>query len=140
MSETQTFETHVYRPVAWSITWVLAVIAEGFLLWSLVTQPITALSVGIALLGAAAVLMVSLLRVFALRLQNRIIRSEMHIRLLRIGREADLARLAMPQLVALRFASDAELPSLLDRAISDQMKSGAIKRAVKDWQGDYLRT
>jgi len=63
MSETQTFETHVYRPVAWSITWVLAVIAEGFLLWSLVTQPITALSVGIALLGAAAVLTVSLLRV-----------------------------------------------------------------------------
>jgi hypothetical protein len=98
--------------------------------------------VSFALLTLAGVVLsaVSLTRVFALRLQNRIIRLEMQIRLARLGREPDLQRLTMPQLVALRFASDAELPGLMNRAIAERLTPDAIKRAVTDWQGDYLRT
>ncbi len=83
---------------------------------------------------------VTLIRLYALRLQNRIIRLEMQVRLSRFGREQDLARLALPQIVALRFASDAELPALINRAIAENLTPDAIKRAVGDWQGDYLRT
>jgi hypothetical protein len=82
----------------------------------------------------------SRVRVFALRRQNRIIRLEMQVRPARLGREQELRRLAMPQIVALRFASDSELPALIDRALAENMTSDAIKRAVRDWQGDYLRT
>jgi hypothetical protein len=133
----QTYANHVYRPVAWSITWLLAVIAELLLLWSVVTQPLTTMTVGMALLGAAAVLTISLLRVFALRLQNRIIRSEMHLRLQQIGRAADLTRLAMPQLVALRFASDAELAGLIAADLgSDQARGeGLAGRFSEDVNG-----
>jgi hypothetical protein len=46
----------------------------------------------------------------------------------------------MPQLIAVRFASDAELPALIDRAAAEKLTPDQIKRAVTDWQGDYLRT
>ena len=53
-----------------------------------------------------------------------------------------LARCALPigQLVALRFASDAELPGLVNEVLSGHLTSGKdIKQSVKDWQGDFLR-
>jgi hypothetical protein len=64
----------------------------------------------------------------------------MQVRLARLGREADMARLSVPQLIAARFASDAELPGLIDRAVAEKLTPDQIKRAVTDWQGDYLRT
>jgi hypothetical protein len=44
------------------------------------------------------------------------------------------------QVVALRFASDAELPALYDRALADRLTPDAIKRAVTQWRADRLRT
>jgi hypothetical protein len=83
---------------------------------------------------------ISLLRVFALRLQNRIIRLEMRVRLTKLGRDGEMDRLAVSQLVALRFASDRELPSLFDRALAESLSADQIKRAVTDWQADFFRT
>ena len=82
-------------------------------------------------------------RVFALTVQDRVIRLEMRLRLQQLL-SADLRTRILDftpaQLVALRYASDAELPNLarkvLDEKITDRK---AIKQLVKDWQGDYLR-
>jgi len=93
-----------------------------------------------AVLAAVVVMAVTLVRTFALRLQNRIIRLEMQVRFARLGREREMARLTLRQVIALRFASDAELPALVDRAITEQLSPDQIKRAVTDWQGDFLRT
>jgi hypothetical protein len=44
------------------------------------------------------------------------------------------------QCVALRFASDAELPGLVRKVVAGELKSQAdIKRAITHWQADYLR-
>jgi hypothetical protein len=137
---TQTYANHQYRPIAWNIAWLCAVVGEFLVLWAVVTQPLSAMNIGLALLGASVVLGVSLVRVFALRLQNRIIRTEMELRLTRLGRAGDLSRLSLRQLIALRFASDAELPALIDRAVAEQLAPDQIKRAVTSWQGDFLRT
>jgi hypothetical protein len=51
-----------------------------------------------------------------------------------------MGRLSLPQLIALRFASDEELPDLMGRALDERLTPDQIKRAVRDWQGDYLRT
>ena len=137
--EPQNYSNHVYQPRAWSATWLVAVLAVLVLIVHAYQEPTY---VSFTLLALAGVLLtaVSLIRVFAIRLQNRIIRLEMQMRLSRLGREPDLQRLSLPQVVALRFASDAELPALIDRALAENLTPDAIKRAVRDWQGDFLRT
>ena len=137
--ESQTYANHVYRPRAWLITSLVAAVAFLVLVFRVYQEPTY---VSFALLALAGVVLsaVWLIRVFALRLQNRIIRLEMQVRLVRLGRDRDLQRLTIPQIVALRFGSDAELPALIDRAIAENLAPDAIKRAVRDWQGDYLRT
>jgi hypothetical protein len=83
---------------------------------------------------------VTLIRRYTVRLQDRIIRLEMRLRLLALGREHDITRVTMRQLVALRFASDAELPALIDRALAENLTPDQIKRAVSNWQPDRMRT
>ena len=75
-----------------------------------------------------------------MRLQDRIIRLEVHGRLERLGRGAGFSRLTTRQIVALRFASDAEIPALLDRALAENLTADQIKAAVTDWQADNHRT
>jgi hypothetical protein len=140
MVDEQTYATHRYRPTGWLIALWLSFIGEVLLLWALVTGPLTVTSVGQALLGAALVLSILFIRRSALRLQDRIIRAEMEARLTRLGRRDAVARLSLPQLIALRFASDAELAALIDRAVSEQLSPDQIKRAVASWQADLLRT
>ena len=57
-----------------------------------------------------------------------------------IAIDASLAQFPPFFLVALRFASDAELPDLAERARRDQLTPDAIKRAVVNWVPDYDRT
>ena len=138
MATPQNYANHRHRPYAWNVAWVTAVIAAGALISS-AYRTWSGQALSLALLGAAVVIGVTLTRVFALRLQNRIIRLEMQVRLARLGREKDIAKLTLPQLVALRFASDAELPALIDRTLAEPLTPDQIKRAVTDWQGDYGR-
>jgi hypothetical protein len=95
---------------------------------------------GLVLLSIAAICAVLMARGYALRVQDRIIRLEMQTRLARLGRDAGFAKLAMPQIIALRFASDAELPALMERAMAENLSSDQIKQAVSNWQADLLRT
>ncbi len=97
-----------------------------------------------AFLVAAALFGLALAaRTMALRVQDRVIRLEMRQRLalclpddLR-GRILDLTP---AQLVALRFASDAEMPNIVRDVLEGKLPSGkAIKLRVKDWQADWLR-
>jgi hypothetical protein len=82
-------------------------------------------------------------RVFALTVQDRVIRLEMRLRLREVlpaSMHARIGDFSKRQLVALRFASDAELPALAEKVLRDNIQDvRAIKQMVKDWQGDYLR-
>jgi hypothetical protein len=60
--------------------------------------------------------------------------------LLSPAQQTALARITMPQLIALRFASDAELPALLERAEREHLTADQIKRAIKTWVPDLDRT
>jgi hypothetical protein len=82
-------------------------------------------------------------RAFALGAQNRIIRLEERLRLAAILPEALRPRvddLRMSQLIALRFASDAEVPALMKRVLDENLTgSNEIKQLIKDWRPDYAR-
>jgi hypothetical protein len=99
-----------------------------------------ALTIGLLCLSVAVLCLVAISRLYIIRLQDRIIRLEMRIRLARLGREADFDRLTTRQLVALRFASDAELPALIQRTLAENLAGKQIKEAVRDWQPDTHRT
>jgi hypothetical protein len=97
-------------------------------------------SLGVLLLSFGVFTLVWISRAYTVRLQDRIIRLEMHGRLLRLGRDRDFGRLSTAQIVALRFASDPELPALLDRTLAEHLTSDQIKRAIVNWQPDLHRT
>ena len=97
----------------------------------------------LVLFGAGAVATVWASRTMALTLQNRIIRLEMQLRLKEVlpAPTAERAKaLTLGQMIALRFASDAELPGLVERVLKGELTSRKeIKQAVKAWQADHLR-
>lgn len=97
-----------------------------------------ALLVTLALLGLALAA-----RIMALTVQDRVIRLEMRLRLQQVL-PADL-RPRVPdftrnQLVALRFASDTELPALARKVLDEHLDDRkSIKKLVQNWQPDLLR-
>jgi hypothetical protein len=99
---------------------------------------------GWALLVAIALAVgISWSRFMPLRAQDRIIRLEERTRLERVL-PADLrgriGELTERQLIAIRFAPDAEVPDLARRTLNGELKSsGDIKRAIRDWRPDYFR-
>ena len=82
-------------------------------------------------------------RISTLTIQNRLIRLEMMLRLRGLLPPELMARaneLRVGQLVGLRFASDAELPALVQRCLNGELRSSEqIKREIQQWQPDTLR-
>jgi Family of unknown function (DUF6526) len=79
---------------------------------------------------------------YALGNQNRIVRCELRFRYYVItGKRLELleSKLNFSQLAALRFASDEELPALVDRAVKENLSPREIKKLVVNWLPDYMR-
>jgi len=82
------------------------------------------------------------IRQFPLAVQNRVIRLEERLRLERLCPELKgrLAEMSPAQLIALRFASDAELPALARRVLDEQIHDqNTIKKQIQSWRADHLR-
>jgi hypothetical protein len=94
------------------------------------------------LIGILFPVAVVLLRTNALKVQDRLIRLEERMRLealLSADLNSRLNELTESQLVALRFASDAELPALVTKVLASKMKSMEIKQAIVAWRPDTFR-
>ena len=79
---------------------------------------------------------------YALGNQNRIIRLELRFRYFLItGKRLEPleSSLRFSQLAALRFASDEELPGLVERAIKENLGAGQIKKSIQHWLPDHMR-
>lgn len=95
------------------------------------------------LLAAALVVLVLEARLFALAVQDRVIRLEERVRYERVLPEELRWRadeLTVNQFVALRFASDDELPQLMRKVLDEKLtERKAIKQLIKTWRPDSLR-
>ena len=101
-----------------------------------------ALTPWILLLLALAVLLAGFkARIYPLKVQDRLIRMEERQRLQSLLGEprSRIDGLTESQLVALRFASDAEIPSLVEKALSQNLSNKDIKTAISSWRPDYFR-
>lgn len=81
-------------------------------------------------------------RLYALKVQDRIIRLEERLRLTQLLSEplrSRIPELTEDQLCGLRFASDAEIPKLVERALNEKLRRADIKKAIQNWRPDYWR-
>jgi hypothetical protein len=141
----QSYATHRHRPRLTGIgfLFVLLAIVAFVLRWFYVGGRLT-FAAGLAALVAADIVLLLISRAYTTKLQDRIIRLEMKLRSSGLGllpaQQAALSRISMPQLVALRFASDPELPALIERADREHLAPDQIKREIKNWEPDLDRT
>lgn len=142
-TESQSFTNHA-RTVPGFHYGVLGAFALN-LAWSLVrlhrapgVDGLMGVIVAVALLGLAFYV-----RMFPLRVQDRVIRLEMSLRLASVlppDLRARTSSLRPGQLVALRFASDAELPGLVRQVLDENLTDRReIKKRIREWQADHLR-
>jgi hypothetical protein len=139
----QTFQNHakfvpIYHFVAFPLI-AVNLIWSWFRLFQLQTGD----SLVNALTALALVIVFFIARILALRVQDRVIRLEMRLRLrevLPVELHPRIAEFTPAQLVAMRFASDAEMPDLAATVLRDQIQDKkTIKQMIKNWTADHLR-
>jgi len=143
MSEVQSFKNHARFVPAFHFF-----VAPVFILnivWSVV-RVVRSFSSGtiVSLLVAIALFVLAFTaRIFALTVQDRVIRLEMRLRMQQMlppDLTPRIPEFTVSQLVALRFASDAELPDLARKVLQENLtERKAIKTLVQNWQPDHLR-
>jgi hypothetical protein len=143
MSEKQTLENHVrWLPL---FHFVMAPIMLLNLIFAIVQiiRDFNADRVAYLIVAIGLVLLALLARTQALTAQDRVIRLEERLRyqkLLSPELAAKANEFTKDQFISLRFASDEELPALAERTANGEFEKGdQIKKAVKNWRGDYLR-
>ena len=138
----QSFQSHTHHPrptYLASLFWLVALvlwIGQTFFGWDAATWITAAMLVSIAAL-------VGISRQYIVKLQDRIIMLEVKVRaaeLLNAGQDAQLLKLSPKQIAALRFASDEEFGSLLERAARENLSPKDIKASIRTWRPDLHRT
>jgi len=93
-------------------------------------------------LSVAAILALLKMRMYPMKVQDRVIRLEERLRLQALAPSewhTQIYRLSEDQLIGLRFASDDEVVELAKQALEHNLTRKQIKERIKDWRADYWR-
>ena len=115
-------------------TWITTI-------WHLYKYP-SLHSLWVMVLGFTILMMAMQTRVYALKVQDRLIRLEETLRmqrLLPVDLQGRIEELSQKQFVGLRFASDAELADRVREALDQKLSGEAIKKRIQTWRPDTFR-
>lgn len=140
---TQSYQSHAkFVPLYHFVTLPILLVNVLFMGWNVVSGP-SAMSAWALLMAIALFLAALFGRVFALKVQDRVIRLEERLRLRELlpgdlkGRVNDFTP---EQLIAIRFASDAEVAELAALVLRENpTKRDAVKKLIKQWRADDVR-
>jgi len=140
----QSFQSHAkWVPPFHFFVLPVLLINFGFQIYWCVKAGFTISGVISVLFAAAVVTGFVMCRVMAMKVQDRLIRIEERIRLERIlpaDMHARIGEFTIDQLVALRFASNAELPELARKVLDEKLNDRkVIKQMIKTWRPDFAR-
>ena len=145
MAAEQSAKSHTaWDPLTHTVIGPLCLIALVLALYSLWQgwQHAFVKDIPVLLLAVALLILNLRTRSYTLRIQDRVIRLEERLRLATLLPPTELASsgsLSTAQLIALRFASDAELPALVSRTLTEQLTPPEIKAKIKTWRPDHAR-
>jgi hypothetical protein len=125
---------HFFILPVFAITLIMAIV-------HLVTRP-GLHSAWLIVVVIAVIVAIFKIRMYALKVQDRVIRLEERLRLATLldpSLRSRIAEFAQSQLVALRFASDAELPALAAKALNEKLSGLEIRKAIQQWRPDNWR-
>jgi hypothetical protein len=139
----QNFENHVrYLPAYHFVAFPLFFVNFCYAVYQAVVNLSVATVIGL-MLAVGLVLLFFLARTMVVTVQDRVIRLEERLRmraLLPADLQSRIDEFTVKQLVALRFASDAELPALARKVVEGKIEDQkAIKKMVTGWRADYQR-
>lgn len=148
MPEAQSFKNHTRRDPPY--LFAVVVFLANFLSALVVTVRIAVSRephrlghhVWLTVVSLALVVVAANMRVKDLRVQDRVIRIEERLRYAAMLQPADqvaATSLSVNQMIALRFASDGDLPALIRRAVAEGLTSKQIKQSIVSWRADDFR-
>ncbi len=140
---TQNFSNHARFRWMYHFTLLPILLVNAIVFIVIAIKDPTGMNLWMAVVFIALFMLALDIRVQVVTVQDRVIRHEMRTRLERVlgaGAREKIMKLTHPQLIGLRFASDAELPALVDRTLAGELPNRkTIKQAVQNWQADTLR-
>lgn len=99
-------------------------------------------SVWLVVLSLLVIVPILKVRVYPLKVQDRVIRLEERMRLQALAPaewHAQIFRLSENQLIGLRFAGDDEVVELAKQALEHKLNRKQIKERIKNWRADNWR-
>jgi glucan phosphoethanolaminetransferase (alkaline phosphatase superfamily) len=138
----QNFSNHTRLDPAYHfVLFALLLLAVGLAV-DMVVHEVSVASLWALVVSLALLLAVMKLRLYPLKAQDRIIRLEERLRMEAVLPESqkhEIWALTEAQVIALRFASDSELPALVNAAVTKKLAPKEIKQSIKNWRPDYFR-
>jgi hypothetical protein len=142
MADSQNFKNHtMFDPPFHFFAAPLGLILLGLSIYEVVKNP--GWMTGIQLLAVFWIFVILFkARVYALKVQDRVIRLEERLRLASVlppAMQPSIAKLSIDQLIGLRFACDGELPGLVEKALAGNWNRKQVKEAIQNWRPDDWR-
>ncbi|MEY2193307.1 DUF6526 family protein [Neobacillus sp. BF23-41] len=136
----QNYQNHRrFHPLFHYILSLLLLLTLVGAIWLIIRNGISLSAILFLAMVIILAIMFLLIRQYPLKAQDRAIRAEENLRYYVLTGKLLDARLTIGQIIALRFASDAELPELSEKAASQNLSPDEIKKQITNWKADYYR-